>query len=63
MSHDFNDEIERVRHHYEETVSKYDKKVGFAEKVQFADGLSWVCSQVRGEALEGCKGASTVKGL
>jgi ubiquinone/menaquinone biosynthesis C-methylase UbiE len=52
VSNDFNNETERVRHHYEKTASKYDKRVGFAEKVLFGDGRGWVCSQARGEALE-----------
>jgi ubiquinone/menaquinone biosynthesis C-methylase UbiE len=52
VSNDFNNETERVRYHYEETASKYDRKVGFAEKVLFGDGRSWVCSQARGGVLE-----------
>ena len=52
MSNDFNNETERVRHHYDETASEYDKKVGFAEKLLLGDGRSWVCSQARGEVLE-----------
>ena len=52
MSNDFNNETERVRNHYEETASKYDKKVGFSEKLLFRDGRSWVCSQAQGEVLE-----------
>ncbi len=52
MSNTFSDETERVRRHYEETAGQYNKKVGFAEKVLFGDGRSWVCSQARGEVLE-----------
>jgi ubiquinone/menaquinone biosynthesis C-methylase UbiE len=45
-------ETERVRRHYERTAPKYDRKVGFFERLLFGDGRQWVCSQARGKVLE-----------
>ena len=45
-------ETERVRQLYDREADKYDKLIGFSEKLFFGDGRSWVCSQARGEVLE-----------
>lgn len=45
-------ESERVRRYYEGSAPKYDKRIGFFERVLFGDGRQWVCSQARGEVLE-----------
>ncbi|HEV2106888.1 MAG TPA: class I SAM-dependent methyltransferase [Thermomicrobiales bacterium] len=46
------DETERVRRLYDDAASKYDRLVGFAEKVLFGDGRRWVCAQAQGDVLE-----------
>ena len=45
-------ERERVRTHYDNLAPKYDKCIGFFEKVLFGDGRRWACSQATGDVLE-----------
>ena len=45
-------ENERVLNYYEDNASKYDKRIGFFERVLFGGGRHWACSQARGEVLE-----------
>jgi ubiquinone/menaquinone biosynthesis C-methylase UbiE len=45
-------ETERVRRIWEKLAPRYDKDIKFLEKVLFAGGREWVCSQARGEVLE-----------
>jgi ubiquinone/menaquinone biosynthesis C-methylase UbiE len=45
-------ETERVRRIWEKLAPRYDKDIKFLEKVLFAGGREWVCSQTRGEVLE-----------
>jgi ubiquinone/menaquinone biosynthesis C-methylase UbiE len=48
----FDRETQRIRRLYNEEASRYDKLIGFPEKLLFAGGRSWVCSQARGDVLE-----------
>jgi ubiquinone/menaquinone biosynthesis C-methylase UbiE len=45
-------ETERVRRIWEKLAPRYDKDIKLVEKVLFAGGREWVCSQARGEVLE-----------
>jgi ubiquinone/menaquinone biosynthesis C-methylase UbiE len=45
-------ETKRVKRHYDEEASRYDKVIDLPEKLLFGDGRSWVCSQARGDVLE-----------
>jgi ubiquinone/menaquinone biosynthesis C-methylase UbiE len=45
-------ETERVRRIYDESAGKYDRQIGFCERLLFGGGREWVCSQARGEVLE-----------
>jgi ubiquinone/menaquinone biosynthesis C-methylase UbiE len=45
-------ETERVRRIYDGVASRYDSMIGLSEKVLFADGRRWVCSQAHGDVLE-----------
>jgi ubiquinone/menaquinone biosynthesis C-methylase UbiE len=45
-------ETERVRHIYDESAGRYDRQIGFFERLLFGGGREWVCSQARGEVLE-----------
>ena len=43
---------ERVRDHYEERASSYDRVIRLPEALLFADGRRWACEQAQGEVLE-----------
>jgi ubiquinone/menaquinone biosynthesis C-methylase UbiE len=43
---------ERVRRHYDDTAARYDRQIGFFERVLFGEGRQWVCSQAQGDVLE-----------
>ncbi|HEV2013497.1 MAG TPA: class I SAM-dependent methyltransferase [Candidatus Dormibacteraeota bacterium] len=45
-------ETERVRRIWEKLAPRYDKDIKLFEKILFAGGRQWVCSQARGEVLE-----------
>jgi ubiquinone/menaquinone biosynthesis C-methylase UbiE len=45
-------ETERVRRLQDKEAPKYDRRIGFFERVLFGGGREWVCSQARGEVLE-----------
>src|SRR5712691_5226462 len=45
-------ETERVRLIWERLAPRYDKDITFFEKVLFAGGREWVCSQAKGDVLE-----------
>ena len=44
--------VERLRARWDRYASRYDKDIGFCERVQFGGGREWVCGQARGEVLE-----------
>jgi ubiquinone/menaquinone biosynthesis C-methylase UbiE len=46
------DETERVRRILDKQASGYDRQIGWLERILFAGGREWVCSQARGEVLE-----------
>jgi ubiquinone/menaquinone biosynthesis C-methylase UbiE len=45
-------ETERVRSIQDKTAPRYDRQMSFFDRVLFADGRQWACSQTRGEVLE-----------
>lgn len=45
-------ETERVRRILDKTAPKYDRQIGFFERLLFAGGREWVCSRARGQVLE-----------
>jgi ubiquinone/menaquinone biosynthesis C-methylase UbiE len=45
-------ETERVRRIQDKEAPRYDRQMGFFERILFEDGREWACSQVEGETLE-----------
>src|SRR5437879_12731929 len=45
-------ETERVRAVQDKQAPKYDRRISFSERILFAGGRAWVCSQAHGEVLE-----------
>jgi ubiquinone/menaquinone biosynthesis C-methylase UbiE len=43
---------DRFRAKWDKYAPRYDRDIGFFERVQFGGGREWVCSQARGEVLE-----------
>jgi SAM-dependent methyltransferase len=43
---------ERTRHFYERDAAKYDRRIGFFERLLFGGGREWVCGQAEGKVLE-----------
>mgnify|MGYP001334079354 CR=1 FL=1 len=41
-----------VRDHYDKTAASYNRQISFFERVLFAGGREWVCSQAEGDVLE-----------
>jgi SAM-dependent methyltransferase len=50
------DETARVKAIYERMAGGYDRMIATWERLLFADGRQWVCSQARGNILEIGKG-------
>jgi len=46
------DEKQRVRRLYEKEAPKYDRQMGFFERILFAGNREWVCAQAGGDVLE-----------
>ena len=46
------EESDRIRRIYEKEAPKYDRQMRFFDRVLFAGGREWVCSQAQGEVLE-----------
>jgi ubiquinone/menaquinone biosynthesis C-methylase UbiE len=46
------EETERLKRVWEREAPTYDRRMGFFERVLFADGREWVCSRASGEVLE-----------
>ena len=49
---DLRDETDRVTRLWNKMAPKYDREVRFVERLLFAGGREWVCSQAWGEVLE-----------
>ena len=45
-------EDDRVRRLWDRYASRYDRDMGFFERLQFGGGREWVCRQATGEVLE-----------
>jgi ubiquinone/menaquinone biosynthesis C-methylase UbiE len=45
-------ETKRVRRIQDRTAPRYDRQIGFFERLLFAGGREWVCSQAEGDVLE-----------
>jgi ubiquinone/menaquinone biosynthesis C-methylase UbiE len=45
-------ETERVRRMQDKEAPRYDRTMGFFDRVLFAGGREWACAQVRGDILE-----------
>jgi ubiquinone/menaquinone biosynthesis C-methylase UbiE len=45
-------ETERVRRIQDKTAPKYDRQMNFFDRILFAGGREWACSQTEGEVLE-----------
>jgi ubiquinone/menaquinone biosynthesis C-methylase UbiE len=45
-------ETQRVRQLWDKAAPRFDKSMGFFERILFQGGREWVCSQVEGEVLE-----------
>ncbi|MEV6903321.1 methyltransferase domain-containing protein [Amycolatopsis sp. NPDC051372] len=41
-----------LRAQWDKYAPRYDRSIGFLERVQFGGGREWVCAQARGEVLE-----------
>jgi ubiquinone/menaquinone biosynthesis C-methylase UbiE len=52
MSRQTIDETERVRRLWDRAAPRYDKSMGFFERVLFQEGREWVCSKAEGDVLE-----------
>jgi ubiquinone/menaquinone biosynthesis C-methylase UbiE len=44
--------VDRLRAKWEKYAPRYDRDIGFFERVQFGGGREWVCSQATGDVLE-----------
>src|SRR3989442_301145 len=45
-------ETERVRQIWEKAAPRFDRQMGFWERVLFSGGREWACSQASGDVLE-----------
>jgi len=52
MSRQTIDETERVKRLWDRAAPRFDKSMGFFERVLFQGGREWVCSQAAGDVLE-----------
>lgn len=53
-------ETERVRGIYDRMAPRFDRKIGFWEKVLFGGGREWVCTQAGGDVLEIAVGPAAI---
>lgn len=44
--------MEQLRGKWNKYAARYDRDIGFFERVQFGGGREWVCAQAKGEVLE-----------
>ncbi|QYN18403.1 class I SAM-dependent methyltransferase [Amycolatopsis sp. DSM 110486] len=52
-----------LRAQWDKYAPRYDRSIGFLERVQFGGGREWVCEQARGEVLEVAVGTGLNLGL
>lgn len=54
MSMDMNGDmsVDRLRAKWDKYAPRYDRDIGFFERVQFGGGREWVCSQAHGDVLD-----------
>ncbi|MEU4667632.1 methyltransferase domain-containing protein [Amycolatopsis sp. NPDC023774] len=52
-----------LRAQWDKYASRYDRSIGFLERVQFGGGREWVCEQAHGEVLEVAIGTGRNLGL
>ncbi|SFB55789.1 Methyltransferase domain-containing protein [Amycolatopsis marina] len=45
-------DTQRLRGLWERYAPRYDREIGWCERVQFGDGRAWVCDKAEGEVLE-----------
>lgn len=45
-------ETDRARRLYDKSAGRYDRQIGFFERLLFEGGRAWVCSRAQGETLE-----------
>ncbi|WP_116047066.1 class I SAM-dependent methyltransferase [Amycolatopsis palatopharyngis] len=46
------DNTQRLRELWERYAPRYDRDIGWCERLQFGDGRAWVCAKATGEVLE-----------
>lgn len=44
--------VDRLREKWDKYAPRYDRDIGFFERVQFGGGREWVCSQAHGDVLD-----------
>lgn len=44
--------VDRLRAKWDKYAPRYDRDIGFFERVQFGGGREWVCSQAHGDVLD-----------
>ncbi|MBQ0925797.1 MULTISPECIES: class I SAM-dependent methyltransferase [Pseudonocardiaceae] len=44
--------VDRLREKWDKYAPRYDRDIGFVERVQFGGGREWVCSQAHGDVLD-----------
>jgi ubiquinone/menaquinone biosynthesis C-methylase UbiE len=49
---DLTTESDRIRRIYEKEAPRYDRQMRFFDRVLFAGGREWICSQAEGDVLE-----------
>ena len=52
MTEHLGTETERVRRILDREAPKYDRQMGFFDRVLFSGGREWACAEARGEVLE-----------
>lgn len=52
QTRDLAGETERTRRIYDKSAKRYDRQIGFFERVLFGGGREWVCAQAEGDTLE-----------
>ena len=45
-------DTDAVRRYYDDSAPRYDRQIGFFERILFGGGREWVCAQAGGDVLE-----------